>query len=228
MQLFGILLAVFFLAASDCRADFIFDPDVPLAIREQLKNDLAFLGSLEGKKVSSFHRKIFGSLSGKNYVGFFEKRIKEIGLDACGGSIAFACVVPLLEDNKMYFAPNFSIYSLPQITRVMMLIHESRHTEARQNYWAHLVCPDPFVDENGKQIVGTITGKSLAGRPACDASEFAAYGLDRIFMRNIEKNCDNCGQKVRMDANIFGSAALDRIIDPRAKRRLLRDLPDSK
>lgn len=89
--------------------------------------------------------------------------------------------------------------------------------------WIHAVCPIPYVDENGKDIVGIISGAKMEGMAACDTNPLAAYGLQAVLLKNIEKHCANCSEKTLMDAKIFGDDTIYRISNIPARKQLEND-----
>ncbi len=200
-----------------------FDSDVPAAIKAQMLDDLKFIGSIQGGKASPLHQKIFGELDGKNYTKFFESHVRGVGMDDCGDSKAVACVIPFMNPRKMWLTPNFVNFTHPAIARLMILFHEARHTESGHGHWSHATCPEPFLDANGKDMTSIWTGSSLAGHPACDETPLGSYGSSTIMLKNIEKQCTNCSEKVRLDAGIYADNQLGRIIDDDARAEMLSD-----
>ncbi|MEK7692062.1 MAG: hypothetical protein AAB425_13690, partial [Bdellovibrionota bacterium] len=103
---------------------------VPQEIRTQMTADLAFMAGVEGEEVSKLHEEIFGEMDGKTYHSFFDSRVTRIGMNACGGGNAVACVIPLLGSSKMWLTENYSKFDHPQVSRMMVVYHEARHTES--------------------------------------------------------------------------------------------------
>jgi len=64
----------------------------------------------------------------------------------------------------------------------------------------------------------------MEGKPACDKTELGAYATGLVMLKNIQKFCANCSEKVKMDAGIFGDDVLHRIIEARAKQAIVEDL----
>lgn len=83
----------------------------------------------------------------------------------------------------MFLTNNFIKFSHPQIARMMVVFHESRHSEVKNRNWPHDDCPSPYVDENGKDIVSIWTGAQVAGMPACDSTPFGSYGSSTIMLK---------------------------------------------
>lgn len=201
----------------------VFDSDVPAAIQKQMRADMAFIGTIRGGRGTPFHEKIFGDVDGPTYVKFFESRVTGIGMDDCGSAKAVACVIPFRDPSKMWLTQNFIKFDHPQISRMMIVFHEARHTETRNGNWPHATCPDPFLDANGKDMVSIWTGATLAGEPACDVTPFGSYGSSTIMLKNIQKFCTNCTDKVKMDAGLYADDQMGRITDDGAKREMLAD-----
>jgi hypothetical protein len=200
-----------------------YDSDVPSDIQTQMKADLAFINQVTGSGQTKFHQQIFGEMSGAKYQTFFETRIKTVGLDDCGDPNAVACVIPMENPNKMWLTQNFIKFSHPQVARVMVVYHESRHSETAHNNWPHDTCPTPFLDANGKDMKSIWTGASLAGEPACDSTPLGSYGSSTIMLKNIALFCTNCGDKVKMDADLYATDHLGRIDVASVKQAMLKD-----
>jgi hypothetical protein len=189
-----------------------------------MREDLTFVTTLASETASELHKKIFGSIDGATYKKFFENRVRSIGLDDCGGGNAVACVIPFYDPSKMWITQNYIKFSHPQIARLMVVFHESRHTETKNGNWSHATCPTPFVDADGAEIKSIWTGARLAGEPACDITPFGSYGSSLIMLKNVSKFCTNCTDKVKMDAGIYADDQYKRIIDGNAKKAIKEDL----
>ncbi len=203
---------------------FTFDSNVPTNIQSQINQDLDFIKKIQSVTQSDLHKQIFGSLSGETYDQFFNSRVTGIGLDGCGNGNAVACVIPFLDSSKMWLTQNYIKFSHPQVARLMVVFHESRHTEEQNNNWPHASCPDPFLDANGIKMTSIWTGAPLAGEPACDSTVFGSYGSSMIMLKNISKFCTNCTGKVKMDAGIYADDQLKRITDDSARQQIKDDL----
>ncbi len=201
-----------------------FDSDVPQAIQNQMTQDLGFMGGVKGVKTSPLHQQIFGKMEGSSYLSWFDSRIKAVGVDDCGSANAVACVIPMFNSNKMWLTQNYIKFSHPQIARLMVVYHEARHSERGNRNWMHATCPDPFLDEKGKEMRSIWTGAALAGEAACDITPFGSYGSSSILLKNISKNCTNCTAKVKMDAGIYADNQLGRITDANARRQMISDI----
>lgn len=203
-----------------------FDKDVPPAIQEQMNGDLGFIQTIKGSGVSSLHKQIFGEVDGPSYIRFFTSRAKSVGMSDCGDSHAVACVIPMEDSSKMWLTQNYIKFNHPQIARLMVVYHESRHTEVKHGNWPHASCPDPFLDANGKEIMSIWTGAALAGQPACDTTAFGSYGSSLIMLKNVQKFCTNCTGKVKMDAGLYADDQFKRITGEEAHRQIQNDLYD--
>ncbi|HBA61416.1 MAG TPA: hypothetical protein DCZ92_11490 [Elusimicrobia bacterium] len=207
------------------KADPAFDAAVPADIKQQLLQDLGFAGTITSKKVSALHNSIFGLVSGQAYTKYFEDRVKSVGMSGCGSALAVACVIPFKSNTKMWLTQNYIKFSHPQIARIMLVFHESRHTEAKNGNWRHANCPDPFTDANGQDVHSIWTGASLVGESgACDITPYGSYGSSLIMLKNIQKFCANCTEKVQMDAGMYADDQLNRIVDAKAKKAIQADL----
>jgi hypothetical protein len=200
-----------------------FDSDVPADIQTQMRADLAFIYGLKGGKGTPLHQKIFGAMDGAAYQKFFETRVSAIGMDGCGNGNAVACVIPFRDPSKMWLTQNFIKFSHPQVSRMMVVFHEARHTESRNGNWPHATCPTPFLDESGKDMKSIWTGAMLAGEPACDETPLGSYGSSTIMLKNIQKSCTNCTDKVKQDAGLYADDQMGRIIDDGAKKEMQDD-----
>ena len=200
-----------------------FDADVPADIQKQMRADLAFIYGLKGGKGPPLHQKIFGAMDGAAYQKFFETRVSGIGMDGCGNGNAVACVIPFRDPSKMWLTQNFIKFSHPQVSRMMVVFHEARHTESRNGNWPHATCPTPFLDENGADMKSIWTGAQLAGEPACDKTPLGSYGSSTIMLKNIQKSCTNCTDKVKQDAGLYADDQMGRIIDSGAKKEMQDD-----
>lgn len=200
-----------------------FDTNVPKDIQNQMVLDLDFMTTLQGSGQTPFHQQIFGTVSGESYKKFFDTRIVRIGLNACGGGMAVACVIPMMGSNRMFVTQNFIKFSHPQISRMMVVYHEARHSETNHQNWPHDTCPTPFLDEQGNNMTSIWTGAQLAGEPACDSTPFGSYGSSTIMLKNVSKYCSNCSDKVKMDANMYATDQLGRIDDKQVKQSMIDD-----
>ena len=201
----------------------VFDADVPADIQSQMRADMAFMGTIKGAAGTPLHQKIFGAVDGATYVRFFETRVTGIGMDDCGSAKAVACVIPFQDPSKMWLTQNFIKFDHPQISRMMIVFHEARHTESRNGNWPHATCPTPFLDANGKDMVSIWTGATLAGEPACDVTPLGSYGSSTIMLKNVQKFCANCTDKVKMDAGLYADDQMGRITDSGARQEMLTD-----
>lgn len=221
--IFGVVLAMATTAGAAT-----FDSDVPADVRKQMEEDLVFMTGLTGGDGTPMHQQVFGAVDGKQYEAFFNDRVKEIGIQDCGNPNAVACVSPFMDPSKMWITENYIKFSHPQIARLQVVYHEARHTEVKNGNWSHARCPRPFRDENGKDHKSIWTGAPLAGEPACDKTPFGSYGSSVILLKNVERSCTNCTDKVKTDAGIYGDNQFIRIIDKKARADMKKDLYSSK
>ncbi len=204
-------------------AGWTFDADVPQAIQDQMRADLAFMAGIQGSGATPLHQQIFGQVGGSAYADFFNSRVTGIGMNDCGSDKAVACVIPFQDPSKMWLTQNFVKFSHPQVSRMMVVYHEARHTESQNGNWPHANCPDPFKDANGNDMKSIWTGASLAGEPACDTTPLGSYGSSTILLKNIQKYCTNCTDKVKMDAGLYADDQLQRVTDPDAHQQMVDD-----
>lgn len=200
-----------------------FDANVEPALKNQMLQDLAFIGSVQASSTTPLHQRVFGAVSGPVYSKWFDGRIFSVGKSGCGSANAVACVIPYMDNNKMWVTRNYTQFDHPQIARVSVIFHEARHSEVQNGNWSHATCPNPFRDAQGNDIKSIWTGAVLAGQPACDVTPFGSYGSQTILLKNIARNCTNCNSKVRADADLFGNDQLGRIIDARSKAAMKAD-----
>ena len=200
-----------------------FDRDVEPALKKQITDDLTFIGTVKGEKSTPLHQKVLGKVEGATYSEWFGSRIFSVGKNSCGSANAVACVIPFMDSNKMWVTKNYTQFDHPQIARVSVIFHEARHSEVQNGNWSHATCPRPFQDENGNDIKSIWTGAVLAGQPACDVTPYGSYGSATIFLKNIGMNCQSCTEKVKADADLFGTDQLGRVIDAKAKAAMKAD-----
>ncbi len=226
----AVFAAVFtgILTSSENAQAYTFDRNVPADIATQMRADLNFMNTLQGSQVSALHKEIFGEMNGAGYQQFFESRIKSIGQNACGGGNAVACVIPMMGSNRMFITQNYIKFSHPAIARLMVVYHESRHSEVAHGNWPHATCPTPFQNDRGEDMHSIWTGASLAGEPACDITPYGSYGSSTILLKNISKFCTNCTDKVKMDAGIYADDQIGRITDADAKAAMMKDVFSAK
>jgi hypothetical protein len=210
--------------AATAHASYTFDNDVPADIKAQMMSDMQFVGSIQGGTASPLHQQIFGNVDGPTYVNFFESRVLAVGMNDCGDAKAVACVIPFEDSTKIWLTQNYIKFSHPQIARMMVVFHESRHTEVQNDNWPHATCPTPFNDATGNEIKSIWTGSSLEGEPACDETPFGSYGSSTLMLKNIQKFCTNCTDKVKMDAGLYADDQFKRIIDATAIQQMQTDI----
>lgn len=225
---FNLAITAFALAFSNSGFAYTFDSNVPAAVQQQVQTDMAFINGIQGTTASGLHAQIFGpTVDGPTYTNFFNTRVTQVGMNSCGDANAVACVIPFFNSSKIWFTQNYIKYDHPQIAKMMVVFHESRHTENANDNWAHATCPTPFLDANGQDMKSIWTGAPLAGEPACDVTPFGSYGSSMIMLKNIQKFCTNCTDKVKADAGIFADDQFHRVIDPDAISQIQKDLYQS-
>lgn len=210
-------------AMRDPSGELPFDDDVPKDIQAQLLGDLAFIKTVSGSGASPLHKQIFGAVNGAAYERFFKSRVTAVGMSGCGDGNAVACVMPFWDPSKMWLTQNYIRFSHPQISRLMVVFHEARHTESGRGNWSHARCPSPFVGEDGREMRSIWTGAALAGEAACDKTPFGSYGSSAIMLKNISNHCDTCNGKVRQDAALYAEDQLGRVTDATAHKQMVED-----
>lgn len=211
--------------ASSLAWGYEFGKEVPEKVKEQVTRDLKQVGTFLGEEASGLHREIFGEVDGKSYLEWFEKRVTRIGIHTCGsGGKPIACVIPMLGSSKIWLTKYYTEADRPMMSKVSTLFHESRHTEDDNGNWPHATCPTPFKNEKGEDIVSKLTGAKLEGQAACEITPVGSYGTALILLKNVQKFCTNCSEKLKMDAGIYADASLDRFTDKKAKAAILEDL----
>lgn len=199
---------------------FFFDSDEEVLIRE----DLEFLFSLKLDAVTPLHHLVFGGAGGDAYRSYFHTRAKSIRR-SLSSYAAYAFVAP-------YNSPGYhdriavtsKFFELSQLMRISVLVHEARHSEVDHDYWHHVTCPSPYLDERGIEM-RTKEGVSLAGRrQACDQSAMGSFGVVVIMLNGIANHCTNCSEEIRHEAAFLSQDIVKRIIDPSERKRLTDDL----
>ena len=199
-----------------------FDSDITPEIKNQILQDLEFMKTIKGDKVTPLHQQIFGAMNG-SYFNWFDSRVKGVGMNDCGNPNAVACVIPFYDSSKIWLTNNYVRFSHPQIAKMMVVYHEARHTEDANGNWGHANCPRPFRDADGSEMKSIWTGAALAGQPACDVTPLGSYGSSTILLKNVQKFCTNCTDKVKMDAGIYSDDQFKRITSASARDQMTRD-----
>ena len=208
--------------------DMGFDENVPAETREQFRDDLTFVGTIQGVGATKLHEQIFkqvGSptqVDGPTYLRWFASRIKKVGFR--NDPVKRPPLAYVLAGPRLWLTQNFTTLRLPQMYRIAVMFHEARHTEPVNDGWPHVRCRKPFRDENGEDIQSLFSKEPLAGEEACDRTPLGAYGTEVIMLKNIQEYCRKCTAKVRQDAGLYGDDALKRIIDAKAKKAIINDL----
>ncbi len=203
-----------------------FSKNVPTAVQTQMLGDLQFVQRIQGSGGGTpIYSSIFTShLGGQSLTQFFTSRIQAVDMNDCGGGAAAACVRPDIDNRTMWLTSNFVNLPIPQLFRISIVFHESRHTEKANRYWNHATCPTPFRDAQGNDIRGIISHTLMQGLPACDVTPYGAYGLQAVLLKNIQFFCANCNEKMKMDAKLFGDDTINRLSDPAAHLAMSRDV----
>ncbi|MGE5086171.1 MAG: hypothetical protein ACM3MG_07690 [Bacillota bacterium] len=222
----SLIFSFLFIGTIAAQAAPTFDRDISPTLKQQILQDLNFVNSITGNNSSGLYKQIYakGNINGADLLKFFNQRIKNFGLDSCGGGTGvMACVNPWLNSSTMWITPEYIKGNMPQIARISTIFHESRHTEDNNGNWSHDNCPIPFLDDNGHDLLGIVSGVKLEGLPACDTTLYGAYGVEAILLKNVEKNCSNCSDKMRMDAKLFGDDTIYRVSNITARQQLRND-----
>ena len=222
----GIIFSLVLMGSIAAQATPSFSRDISPEMKQQILQDLDFVKAIDGNGSSAFYKQIFAqkNLNGTDLMAFFDQRISSFGRNSCGGGPAVAaCVIPWMNSSTMWITPNYEKNNMPQIYRVSIIFHESRHTEDNHGNWGHATCPTPYLDDNGKDIVGIISGTKMQGLAACDTTPVGAYGMQAVLLKNIEKNCTTCNDKLKMDAKLYGDDGIYRISNLPARQQLRND-----
>lgn len=222
MKITSILFAAVLMAATQAQAELKFDNNVPASLKQQMLDDLKFMGSIHSTSATPLHEKVFGPVAGDAYIRFFNQRVLSVGVSDCGSPNAVACVMPLY-GKKIWMTKNYTAFSHPQIARLSVVYHEARHTEREHGNWAHAKCPVPFKNAQGQDVKSIWTGALLQGQDACDVTPFGSYGSQTILLRNIATKCLSCTEKVKADANLYALDQLQRVIDKNAQAAMRQD-----
>jgi hypothetical protein len=167
--------------------------EVPASVRQTIDADLNFLYSFELSGQTPLHSEIFGQARGTAYKQFFEKYVKEIGFHDCGDGTSVACAFPGSDSDKIFLTAHYlSSPKTNSVTRLSSLFHETRHLDSNSANWPHEMCPTPFLDEQGKDIIGIVSGLKMEGLEACDWSVYGSYAITAIMFYNIARFCSNC------------------------------------
>lgn len=191
----------------------LYDSDVSASLKSQVESDLEYFGQMQGQKTSPLHSEVYGGMNGQGYLNWFLARVKQFGVDDCGGASAVACYKSAYP-NKIWVAANYLRGNYPQMGRLMTLVHEARHAEDK---WPHYKCPMNFPYRS------IWTGNKLRGKSACDITPFGSYGAASILLNNISKFCENCSEKTKVDAKIYSDDQKNRVVNADAARAMKED-----
>ena len=188
-------------------------------ITAKILNDLRSLLSIQGSTATPLHKKFFGDgpLDGLSYLAYVMRVHDIFEYDASMVSSA-----PFLQAgiDRIYFGKSYFYSSFPLVVRLSALIHEAVHNDTSE---ADQLCPVPFLDEKGRDKI-TLYGKvKLEGLPACADKYDGPYGRQVVMLKNIEKYCESCDEKMRLEAGRFANELLERFISMEAKKALIDD-----
>jgi hypothetical protein len=202
-----------------------FAKNVPPALRQALKEDLAFVRTIEsdGDQQSKRNQALYEGMSGKSYLDWFEDRIDTIGYAGDQGPLPFA-FVDYRMPNELWLTDNVVKHSVPQAWRVGIMWHEARHSESENGNWSHINCPKNLLDREGKPLRSGGSGILLAGYPGCDDTADGAYGTSATMLGNIHAYCTSCTEKIRSDADLFFDDSVNRMVTDDLRDVLLADL----
>lgn len=201
------------------------DENIPLDVRQILLGDLEFLKAITGDNATHLHELVFGKghIHGQAYYRFLNERVKAIGYDnsAQKRGVAYSAVFEGRR-SKLWITKAYTSEKYPRILRLSVLLHEARHCE-KDSSWLHSKCPIPFLDEKGHDVV-TYSGKPLAGKEVlCDADEHGSYGVQVLFLKNVEKYCANCSSDEKNQAGAWAYENFKHIAKPQARQNLIMD-----
>ncbi|MCM0607240.1 MAG: hypothetical protein KA715_14215 [Xanthomonadaceae bacterium] len=224
-----ILFIVSLMASASNLPSTVGSGSLPADLQKQYDADLKFMAEIQPAGAATpLHQKIFGDVNGAAYQEFYNSRVKKVVMGNCRSGPAIACV-KRSNPSTINLTNNFVKYKHPQVARLMVIYHEARHTEVKNGSWGHKNCPVPFLDRTTGQPMKSIwSGAPLAGEPACDKTPFGSYGSSVILLKNIEKSCKNCTEKVRQDAGLYANDNFGRIVNEDARKQMIQDLYASK
>lgn len=200
-----------------------FEAEVPEDVKRQAEADLAMVASIKASKASPLHQATFGAVDGKVYTDWFNARVEAFGYDPDDKSGAIAYNDSAWHPNHMMVTDYFVKGDLPQAARVIVLFHEARHSEQKHGYWYHATCPVPFIGDDGKEVKSIFSGLPVAGKAGCDRNGQGAYGTGSLMLLNIARYCENCSEKIKMDADLYGSDNVKRILSRAERQKLTED-----
>ncbi len=181
-----------------------FDSSLDPCKKNIFLESLAFLFSLDYERTSGFHRQIFpvepGEITGRGYENYFFSHVHNVSYDAL--SKKYAYVLPGDPWREIHLAQGLYAESVPLVDRVSTFLHEARHFDSIH----HVQCgkDNDFME--------------------CDDQALGAYGVETVFLGNLNLFCKNCTEKVKADAGLYRDRYLKRIRKPRDVSALQRDL----
>lgn len=206
------LALLFLILSSSAQADLL----SILASKYRVYRDLNGISEMKFGLTSPYFQKIFGGSEASNVVEFFDRHVSKIewSADCPNGVIARVAV-----GGDMQVCSEFLRASTPQVLRMSTLIHEARHMEKNHGNWPHVACPTPYTFE----IESTPFQFKGHGLPLeCDVNEFGGYGVEYAFLRSVVDSCENCSEKMKLDAQLLSDEdRIVRIADHKAALRLI-------
>lgn len=204
-----------------------FEKSVPQRVARAIVSDLEFVEGIQSATAAtSMHQRVFGNVSGADYLEWFNARVDGIGYALAVGEDRGATAYNDSDGgtrNHIVVTNWFAKPDLPQIARVAILFHEARHSEKSYDYWPHRKCPKPYIGEDGREVKSTMTGLPLAGEYACDSTPYGAYGVSVIMLKNIARACRTCNEKVLNDAAFYAIDQLKRMTRKTDRQRIIKD-----
>lgn len=198
--------------------------DMPAEMRLSLEEALNFLEGIRSgqAKESQLHRELFGGIDGAAYDAFIDANVREIIPGECDPEPPMGCKVLARTYgwDQIQITPSFPRVDV--VRRAVVLLHEARHFSL-PDHGGHVVCPKPFLDAQGRDIVSVLTGESVAGLKSCDVGANGSYGLEYVFLTNLARGCSNCTEEITSKARFWAEQAYYRINDGSARAALRQD-----
>lgn len=201
-----------------------FSQNMPAELRMLMIEDFNFVRSIAGNGASELHRQVFGKVVGHDYIKFINQHVEEIAFDQdkneCDNDPStVACADIDAPVKRIWVTKAYLGSHLEPIDRISLLLHEAKHLEKER--WMHVPClKEDKIDETGRRY----GEPSLAGLEACDKEGLGSYGVQVIFLKNIENFCTSCNTKTKELAARLAEEYLTRLINPVTRTMVLRDL----
>ena len=162
---------------------------------------------------SPLHKKfLFSSGSGKKYLSWISKNVKEIGYSVDSHDV-YARVNPFWMPNYLIFS--YKVRELDPMKLFAIFLHESMHLEGLP----HTYCLKNLTSG----VFERANGKALGAIRACDEDVKSSFGLTYIAMCNVKKFCDSCSQASKDEAHRVSLDALNRITSESTRSKLIED-----